>query len=288
MRISIIIVTYHSLDLIEDCISSVLKYNDIGKENIEVIIVDNSGNQGYHDISKFIKTKFGDDIVVLENNNNGYGAGNNVGVNYSSGEIIAIMNPDVRLKEPLFKKTLEHFKNKEVSSVGYSQIGGFNFSYFLKPEFFFPVISSLYLRFMNRFHWFVDRQFALSGAFVFFRKEDFLTIGKYDERMFMYFEEPDISNRILKIGKKSVYDSTLQYIHLMDHKDPGNEKLIDFASDSLRIYCEKHNLNLKTIVNRRIAEYKFYNIVFGLLGKKERVTKNNMYIRSLNRLLQQQ
>lgn len=270
------------MDLIEDCINSIYRFNDLEDKDIEIIIVDNSGDFGFKEISDFVTKHYDNQVKLIQNDNRGYGQGNNVGVIASSGEIIVIMNPDVRLTEPVFRKTLDYFKNKKTGSVGYQQIGGQNLSYFIKPEFFLPIISSFQIKLLNKLKIFKDKTFALSGAFVFFRKEDFINAGMYDENMFMYFEEADISNRLRNIGKVSVFDPQCSYIHLMEQKDSYNKKLLDIGSQSIKIYFQKHNFNLSSYLDKRLLELKIQKIYCTVFGKKERIKMINAYIESLN------
>ena len=117
-RLSIIIVTYNSLDLVFECLNSVFKYNDIGDE-LEVIIVENNSPQGevmFSKIRELYQTKV---TLILNSQNGGYGQGNNIGVKASNAPFIMIMNPDVCLIEPVFKQILRTFDDEQVGLVGF-------------------------------------------------------------------------------------------------------------------------------------------------------------------------
>ena len=102
-RVSVIIVTYNSEKHIYDCLSSIYRYNDIG-DLLEVIIVDN--NSCNKDLMFESINRLYPQTKLIDNpKNGGYGQGNNMGVKNSLGDIILIMNPDVRMVEPLFKKS---------------------------------------------------------------------------------------------------------------------------------------------------------------------------------------
>ena len=287
VKISIIIVTYYSRELIIDCINSILKYNDLNKNEIEIIVVDNSSNDEYLLLAKLLKENSYENAVILIHNpkNGGYGQGNNVGVNHSKGDILCVMNPDVRLLEPLFKDALLHFKNDNVGSLGYQQItNNLNFSFFQKPEYNLPIYSSIKTKLWNNKQKFNDKEFYLSGAFVFFRKKDFVKAGMYDEKMFMYFEEPDVAKRLNNIRKISIFDPSKKYLHLMEQKEDFNTWLLDVGSNSLKIYFDKHNLNLKKHLNIRFTEYYIHIFAFSLLGNKSKVAKAKAFIKSLKKI----
>ena len=58
MRISIIIVTYNSLDLIKDCIDSIFTNIDIEKKDIEIIVVDNSSDMEGEKLKLFLDNNY--------------------------------------------------------------------------------------------------------------------------------------------------------------------------------------------------------------------------------------
>ena len=87
-KISIIILNYNAGDLLEKCISSIVKSN---YENIEIILVDNASQDQSH---IKCKEKFSQ-IKLIENKENlGYCEGNNIGIKSANGEYIIILNPD--------------------------------------------------------------------------------------------------------------------------------------------------------------------------------------------------
>lgn len=286
LKISIIIVTYNSRTLILDCINSIYKFNDIAASELEIIVIDNSSTEEGRKLEVLLKESYDEKIIFIKNENLGYGHGNNVGIRASLGNIIAIMNPDVRLCESVFYNALQHFDDSDVATVGFAQNNGStNYSFFQNPEFFIPIISSLSVKNLNKKKQFDPKKYYLSGAFVFFRKSDFEKIGLYDESIFMYFEEPDVSLRFEKLGKKTVFDPSKSYIHLIEVKDEYNVKLLDIGTSAIKIYFDKHQLDLKKYIRLRLTELKIHKFIFTFLGKRNRVEMANAYIKSLTKLL---
>lgn len=285
-KISVIIVTYNSYDLILDCINSVYDHNDINEDDIEVIVVDNSPEEEGLRLKRLLSDTYQDKVVFIKNENKGYGHGNNVGIRNSNGEIIAIMNPDVRITEPLFKRVSEIFEDQNVASLGFKQINGVrDFSFYRFPELFFPFTYSFKNRKDNINEMFDQHVHALSGAFVFFRRKDFVEIGMYDENFFMYYEEADTSKRINLMNKKIIYDRSKSYIHLMDHKGNFNERLLDIEAFSAKIYFGKHNLNLEKYIKLRLIEFKLHKIIFYCTGNTNRVKKVSAWINAFKKIL---
>ena len=113
MKISVIIVAYKSGDILVKCLDSIAKYNDI-EDELEVIVVDNSPED--ERIERDLAKSQYKNYRYIPSDNRGFGAGNNQGVDISTGEILAFLNPDIILIEPIFKKVWEKFqKEKDVT-----------------------------------------------------------------------------------------------------------------------------------------------------------------------------
>lgn len=222
-KISVIIVTYNSQNHIYDCLNSVFSYNDIG-DDLEVIVVDNCSCD-VDMMEKRIFHLYGDKVKVIRNSSNGgYGQGNNVGIRNCHAPIVMIMNPDVRMVMPIFKKAIEKFSLCErVAVVGMKQrIPGergrsFGWSYrapFWRGELLYPLcrIFDLYLQ----------RYMYFQGSCFFIRKNAFERIGMFDENIFMYSEEDDIHWRFHKFGYLYRFVRTLEYQHLHKEDSDGN------------------------------------------------------------------
>lgn len=121
-KLSIIIVTYNSEKDIYECLDTIYSHCDIPIKELEVIIVDNNSTDCATMFNK-LKTLWGEDIILIKNSSNGgYGQGNNVGIRQCSAPVVLIMNPDVRLVCPIFRKAINLFsKNKNMCILGMKQ-----------------------------------------------------------------------------------------------------------------------------------------------------------------------
>lgn len=282
--ISVVIVTYNSLDLIEECIKSLFKYNDIGND-LEIIVVDNSSEIVSNKMFDFIKLKFGDDIKLIHNpKNGGYGAGNNLGILNSSGKYICIMNPDVRLIEPVFKEAIFKFKkNTNLAMLGMKQIGGQNLSVYFRPEKYLPFFN-IFTKIFNKLNIYLKSKMFLSGAFVFLRKEDIIEIGLYDENIFLYNEEADITNRFLNNSKNILFYPTLRYLHEIGDRSEISDFSQNIWLDSRVYYFNKFSFNLNSYLNILLIELKLKIIYFSLINNKDQVKVNKVLLEKIKNL----
>ena len=120
MKLSIIIVTYNSEAVIEECLHAIYSHNDLGS-NLEVIVVDN-GSDNQLSLFDTIHHEFAEVTCISNTQNDGYGQGNNIGIAVSSGEIVMIMNPDVRWCHNGFQDVIAAFADSRVIQVGFTMM----------------------------------------------------------------------------------------------------------------------------------------------------------------------
>ncbi len=99
MELSIIILNYKYKDLVKVCLKN-LKAGDLDL-NYEIIVVDNDSNDG---IGGMLAKDFPDVKFIRLKENRGYSAGNNVGIRYSKGKYVLILNPDITVLDGTIEK----------------------------------------------------------------------------------------------------------------------------------------------------------------------------------------
>ena len=105
-NLSVVIVSYKSEHVIENCI------NSIGSE-IEIIIIENSNNIEF---KKKIENKYKNVKCILSRENLGMGAGNNLGIKNVNKDFVLILNPDVTLENNSINEIM--FASKEIDNFG--------------------------------------------------------------------------------------------------------------------------------------------------------------------------
>ncbi|MBQ6203016.1 MAG: glycosyltransferase [Prevotella sp.] len=226
-RLSIIIVTYKSENDIYDCLTSIRNHSDIATEELELIIVDNSPESDK--MFKTVRQRFGDDILLIKNTRNGgYGQGNNIGIRMAKAPVTLIMNPDVRLMEPVFLTALKAFeKDSQLSMYGMKQMLSPtepSTNSFACTNMMNGYLATILTAISNRIDHYFARFMYFSGSCFFIRKQMFEEIGLFDDDIFMYGEEDDIHHRMKKrLGCHMTYNPHLHYIHLTKERKPDLE-----------------------------------------------------------------
>ena len=255
-KLSIIIVTYNSEKDIYECLDTIYSHCDIPIKELEVIIVDNNSTDCDTMFNK-LKTLWGEDIILIKNSSNGgYGQGNNVGIKQCSAPVVLIMNPDVRLVCPIFRKVINLFsKNKNMCILGMKQWltleepsnNSFTCTYRMNG-YLSTILSAL----CTRLDFYIAKYMHFSGSCFFINKAMFEAVGLFDENVFLYGEEDDIHYRLMHRFKdcKMKYDKSLRYLHLTKERQPDikyEKTLIDVAV----IQNQKKGYNEdKTLKNR--------------------------------------
>jgi len=105
MQLSVIIVNYNSMRLLENCLFSV----QIAMLKIEgeIIIVDNNSTDGS---KEHLPPKFTDVKFILNDSNPGFAKACNQGFKISSGKYVLFLNPDTILTETCLKDCISFFE----------------------------------------------------------------------------------------------------------------------------------------------------------------------------------
>ena len=265
-KISIIIVTYNSQLYIKKCLDSIFENNDVG-ESLEVIVVDNSTEEIASQLLEIIQEYYPNRVKFIKNDRNGgYGQGNNLGIQHASGKYIAIMNPDITMTESLFNYTIEHLeRNSETGIIGYKQRGGLDLSFYFRQEFYLPILTTLLTKVCNKMGWFNQKYMFVSGAFFFTTKKYFEEIGNFDESIFLYCEESDVTNRFLKSGFSIQYDGSKSYIHEIDGREKMSPAGFKYLVDSVLYYLDKFSYCKERYISKMIIDLKFKKLVYCVL-----------------------
>jgi N-acetylglucosaminyl-diphospho-decaprenol L-rhamnosyltransferase len=282
-KISIIIVTYNSESVISECLESIQKYNDIG-DKLEIIIVDNSS---IFNIERYVSgLELNLDIKMIHNPiNGGFGQGNNIGVNTSSGDLLFILNADTILVEPIFLYMISEFKDSTLTAAGFRLIrrdGKINDSFALFPEYNY-VYFFIPIKLLN----FIVIRLGMLSKFIFpwgadlvVRKCDFIDAGKFDEKIFLCNEEPDLTKR-LNINKVKIFNRPI--IHLEGHTTEVNDVRFNEWLKSTKYYFKKYNLSFDKYIEREIKLNKLKIKIRRLLGLN--VEHLNVYVKMLEKNL---
>ncbi len=271
-KLSVIIVAYKKRKIIDDCLESVFKYNDIGND-LEVIVVDNSPQKD--NLYYYIKEKY-KEVKIKFNDNKGFGEANNRGAEIAEGKYLLFLNPDTILVEPIFEFAIKKFEeNEKLALFGLKLIspnGEKRMSYVYQTNYY-GLFYVLINRICNKLGLFNSKKMAISGADIFIRKDIFEKIGMFDENIFMYCEEADITKRILKNypNFEIKYFKDKKIIHLEGKTQEASENSLKNRLISNIYMGKKYNFNPYKKIKFEFKYLKFKLVIFRIINKEKYV-----------------
>lgn len=274
MKLSVIIVSYENCEILRDCIESIKKFNDL-KDDTEIIISDNSITNNVYEMVK----KDYPDVQIIKNNNIGFGPANNRAVDISSGEYLLFLNPDTILLEPIFQFTVDKFEqqsNLALFGIKLLNINGTaNNSFFAMDNY--TLSWTLLMKVFSKFDIYLDGKMYIAGADLFVRKSAFEAAGRFDENIFMYYEEPDLIKRIKNLPYDYITDffPEKKMIHLegaTENKDvPSIVRKAERSIETYKYYCKKWNISFYENVKKMKTYQEMKKKVGTVIRQKESV-----------------
>lgn len=220
MKIGIIIVNYNGKHLLEKNLQSVV---DTDYENFEIVVVDNASVDGS---IEYLRKNFPTVKIVESKDNLGFGRGNNLGVKeYPNFDAYLFLNNDVSVpKDWLGKLVITLQEKNDAGAVGpkilYSKEKLENDSRIINSagiyvdKHFMP-----YDRYDkendNTKCTIVEEVDAIMGGAFLIRRDVFEKTGGFNPKMFLYYEDIDLSLRIRDLGYKIYYNGNAEVYH--DH-----------------------------------------------------------------------
>lgn len=220
ISLSIIIINYRSWNRLDACLKSIAAQ---AMDDIEVIVVDNHSNDGKAKdfISKHPRVMF-----ISQDTNAGFAQACNRGARGAKGSWLLFLNPDTVLQD----NTLGPLLNRVAHEPSWKLIGIRQLNdqgkdthphgLFLKWWNVWAPMRSLERLIKGEKS---SKQYVstapiaypdwISGAFVLIRKTDFVILGGWDERFWMYCEDMDLSKRAADMGWLRVMYNELVCTH---------------------------------------------------------------------------
>jgi N-acetylglucosaminyl-diphospho-decaprenol L-rhamnosyltransferase len=299
--VSVVIVSYNTSDLLNNCLSSIEAWLEANSHTGEIIVVDNASTDG---TASMIRRRFPDITLIQNRHNAGFAAANNQGMRAAHGRHICLLNPDTTVLGDAFGQLADYLDdNPGVGIVG--------------PRLMYPdgTVQPSRRRFPTRLTGYLEstiiqdywpdnrvvRRYYLAdqpdnrtqtvdwlvGACLMVRRSAIESAGLLDERYFMYSEEVEWCYRMKQYGWSIVYLPSATVVHHEGASSSQNvpQRQIHFDSSKVLLYRQLygkvsawslHVFLLMTYLVRIIIE-----MTKGLIGHKRslRWQRVGMYTR---------
>jgi GT2 family glycosyltransferase len=224
--VTIVIVSFNTRDVLRECLRSV--YREAGSLRVQVIVVDNASTDGS---AAMIEREFPGVLLIRSEVNLGFGPANNLGFQPAGGRYIVLLNSDAFLSEGSLQRSVAHMDATRRAGLGGGRLIGRDGSWQPSARMFptvfgdLLILSGLAARFpRSRFFGRADRTWAspmeaaevdwVPGAYSIIRTEVLRSVGSFDPRFFLYYEEVDLCKRIKNEGYSIWYWPDIAIVHI--------------------------------------------------------------------------
>lgn len=237
---SVIVVNWNGKHHLEDCFSSLLEQD---YPELEIIMVDNASSDGS---IEFMKKRFPEVNIVQNITNIGFGPAVNRGIVIGKGEYFLFLNNDLTLESTCITELIKSMEKPGIGGV-IPKILMFDKRDIINS--FGVDVNYLGIACPRRIYEkdqesLVEEEVPCGGIFMFhgyFIKK----IGGFDESIFFYHEDHDLSWRIRLLGKKMIVNPRAVIYHKY-HFSKNKNKF--YYSEKNRLYLLLKNYSLKTLI----------------------------------------
>lgn len=242
-KVSIIIVSYNTEQLIDECIASI--YSSENNFSYEIIVVDNNSTDC---TVKKLSEKYPDIIIIKNTENLKFAKANNQAASIAKGDYLLLLNSDTIVYQKNISKLVYFMENLpeyiictgpkilnndlSLQSSGYplpSVCERITMSFKLYKYLPYP-LNSILLPMGTPSKKGKSRKVGwVSGSCMLMRKKQYLEIGGLNETMDFYGEEPEFGFRSHKNGYSTMYFPDAEIIHL------GGASTNSSSSEELRL-----------------------------------------------------
>lgn len=182
---------------------------------------------------------------LINSSPKGFGSNHNAAFRHCTATYFCVVNPDIRITSNPFPEMLAVMDDTKIGVVApkvLSPSGGIedNARFFPTPfgllqkalgieDGCFPVAGTQPMS--------VD---WVAGMFLLFRADAFASIGGFDEKFFLYYEDVDICARLWRTGKKVVVIPNVSVVHDAQRMSRKNLRYMTWHLGSMVRYFSKH------------------------------------------------
>jgi GT2 family glycosyltransferase/lipopolysaccharide/colanic/teichoic acid biosynthesis glycosyltransferase len=252
-EISVIIVSYNVRDFLQQCLRSLEKASE--GLSVEVIVVENASRDAS---AQMVREQFPWVRLIENKSNRGFSRANNQAIRIAQGRYLLLINPDTLAREDTLTALLDFMEAHPAAGVAGCKILNPDGTLQLSCRRSFPTpwvalskilgLSRLFpnSRLFGKYNLTyldpdrVAEVDALSGSFLFLRRQALEKIGLFDEEYFMYGEDLDLCYRIKRAGWKIYYVPLTQIIHYKGKSTQSSASTVVDFYRAMYIFVKKH------------------------------------------------
>jgi N-acetylglucosaminyl-diphospho-decaprenol L-rhamnosyltransferase len=180
--------------------------------------------------------------LILSEKNLGFGGGNNLGLRQATADYIFLLNSDATIQPAALAPLIERLQDHTIGIVAPAIYLADGAELQRDALGHFPTPARILAR---RTDCSLDELEPdwVTGAALMLRRSEFLELGGFDERLFMYLEDVDLCKRYRDRGLRVVRETSSKVVHLGGgSKTSSKDQKAQFRA-STDYYLDKHGFS---------------------------------------------
>ncbi len=226
-----------------------------------IVVVDNSQQITLAQIKKLN----GNAKLISNSYNRGFSFAANQGADIAHTKWLFFLNPDVKINAQQIQELVKYAEESDLDAISPKPTS----SNYLKP---IPSLASILTEFTPLKQFFSLNYFptkTLTGGCLLIKKSTLEEIGGWDERFFLWFEDSDLSKRLLDMHC-TIGFAPVAVTHQggLSFKNWNNQQQRDVFFHSMSVYAEKHFNFIGRILVLLITQRYTHNFLLPQLNPK--------------------
>lgn len=218
-KVSVIMLTHDNLAFNRMCLASIFENTEY--PNYELIVVDNASSDGTVEELQRLKSSVRHMLVILNDQNVGFGPGNNQGLNQATGDIFVLLNNDTIVPRGWLTRLTCHLNDPKVGLIGPATNRACNEAQVDRAYQTYAEFQALARQHGQEF---AGQRIAIRMPMMFctaFRRDLYEKVGPLDERYEVgMFEDEDYALRARQAGYLLAWTPEV-YVHHAYHASIG-------------------------------------------------------------------
>jgi len=292
MDVSIVIVSFSTSRLLDECIVSIKEETHCA---YEIIVVDNASTD---DSCRMIKEKHPEAMLIENSENVGFARANNQGFALARGNYFFMLNSDTVILDGAIDKLMDFMeKNKKVGICGPRNCSRdmtiqYNCNHFPSIWIDFTLHTRL-CAVLPKIKWFNLSQMKywdydgirevdlITGCALMIRNQIYKALGGLDDHFFMYYEETDLCYRMRKLGYSVVYYPDATIIHYGGGSSRNNSPGTVFSKTNMDHFLKsKYYFNNKNYSSVHEIIARVLDLSYGLILLLKNLWRKDLVIRT--------
>lgn len=244
--VSVVVLNWNGEQWLRRCFDSIKEQTILPQ--IETVFVDNASTDSSVELARQLLAGLPAACMVLNSDNIGFSAGNNVGAEVASGRYLFFLNSDTWLERDCIEELVKQVRITGADAAtplvlnynddSYQDMGFFGFDIFGLPS---PSTPCDHTRTI----------FIAGGCSFLIERELFFRLGRFDPEFFMYSEDADLSWRVWIAGGKivAVPKACVHHRGAAAVNPAGGERPVEFRTSEQKRFLTNRNALLTLLKN---------------------------------------